>query len=197
MILAEFDGEAKFSGRKNLTVTKSDSHEYYMTGSMDVDLNEEEKKIRFLAETCGIVKIISYRSASNKTVDRRRVLIKDEREYVIPEGAQLKFDNVMLNSGDEVEEGQKLTGPIPFVSEIDGTVSIRDHYERQSILLEENMKPEDLVGAMVVEDISAELMGPEGEPGEDVALPDPAEAGLVLTSTVDSYEWAEPAAAAR
>ena len=178
MILAEFDGEAKFSGRKNLTVTKSDSHEYYMTGSMDVDLNEEEKKIRFLAETCGIVKIISYRSASNKTVDRRRVLIKDEREYVIPEGAQLKFDNVMLNSGDEVEEGQKLTGPIPFVSEIDGTVSIRDHYERQSILLEENMKPEDLVGAMVVEDISAELMGPEGEPGEDVP------AGTEITSEI-------------
>jgi len=30
-----------------------------------------------------------------------------------------------------------------------------------------------------------------GEKGEDVVLPDPPEAGLVLTSTVDSYEWAE------
>ena len=31
--------------------------------------------------------------------------------------------------------------------------------------------------------------------GEDVVLPDPPEAGLVLTSTIDSYEWAESAAA--
>jgi DNA-directed RNA polymerase subunit beta' len=187
MILAEFDGEAKYSGRKNLTLTKKDSHEYYMSGSMDVDQDDANSKIRFLAETCGIVKIISYRSASNKTVDRRRVLIKDEREYIIPEGAQLKFDNVMLNSGDDVEEGQKLTGPIPFVSEIDGSVSIRDHYERKSILLEENLKPEEIVGSVVVEDISAELMGPEGEPGE--AVP----AGTEITSEIAAklYEMRE------
>ncbi|MCH1579719.1 MAG: hypothetical protein L7S55_03365, partial [Luminiphilus sp.] len=39
-----------------------------------------------------------------------------------------------------------------------------------------------------------ELRGPPGEqgdPGEDIVLPDPPEAGLVLTSTADSYEWAE------
>ena len=74
-----------------------------MSGSMDVMIDEDKREIQFMAEASGIVKIISYRSASNKTVDRRRVLIKDEREYVIPEGAQLNFDNVMLNSGDDVE----------------------------------------------------------------------------------------------
>jgi len=127
-----------------------------MSGSMDVEKDEKEQKVRFLAEGSGIVKVISYRSASNKTVDRRRVLIKDEREYVIPEGAQLKFDNVMLHSGDDVEKGQKLTGPIPFISEIDGTVSIKDHYAKKTVLLDADLKPEELVGAFLVEDVMGE-----------------------------------------
>ena len=48
----------------------------------------------------------------------------------------------------------------------------------------DDFTPEQLAG----------LQGPQGEPGDpgaDVVLPDPPEAGLVLTSTVDSYEWAE------
>ena len=45
----------------------------------------------------------------------------------------------------------------------------------------DDFTPEQLAG----------LQGPQGEPGEDIVLPDPPEAGLVLTSTVDSYEWAE------
>ena len=157
-ILAEYDGEVKFSGRKNLSLIERKSHEYYMSGSMDVMIDEDKKEIQFMAEASGIVKIISYRSASNKTVDRRRVLIKDEREYVIPEGAQLNFDNVMLNSGDDVEKGMKLTGPIPFISEIDGTVTIKDHYERRTVLLDDDLKPEEIKGAVLMED----ALGEEG-----------------------------------
>ena len=53
----------------------------------------------------------------------------------------------------------------------------------------EDFTPEQLEG----------LKGPQGEqgdkgdPGDDIELPDPAAAGLILTSTEDSYEWAEPA----
>ena len=110
-----------------------------MSGSMDVMIDEDKKEIQFMAEASGIVKIISYRSASNKTVDRRRVLIKDEREYVIPEGAQLNFDNVMLNSGDDVE-GYEINRSNTIISEIDGTVTIKDHYERRTVLLDDDLK---------------------------------------------------------
>jgi len=151
-IVAEFDGEVKFSGRKSLSLIQKKEHEYYMSGSMDLDLDKKEQKIRFLAEASGITKIINYRSASNKTVDRRRVLIKDEREYVIPEGAQLNFDNVMLNSGDQVEKGQKLTGAIPFISEIDGVVTIKDHYEKKTVIIDGDLKPEEIVGSVLIED---------------------------------------------
>jgi DNA-directed RNA polymerase subunit beta' len=186
-IMAEFDGEVKYSGRKNLSVVRSQSHEYYMSGSMEVDLEEEEKKIRFLAEASGVVKIISYRSASNKTVDRKRVLIKDEREYVIPEGAQLKFDNVMLASGDEVTKGQKLTGPIPFISEIEGSVSIKDHYDSKTVLLDSDIKPEELVGAVLLEDIPAA----PPEEGTEIAEDGEPEAVFMKASEAITSEWAE------
>ncbi|MCO4782403.1 MAG: DNA-directed RNA polymerase subunit beta' [Candidatus Cloacimonetes bacterium] len=155
-IFAEFSGEVKYTGRKTLSVIHKKSSEYYMTGSMDVELDEDNKQVRFLAEGNGIVKLISYRSASNKTVDRRRVLIKDEREYVIPESCQLRFDNVVVQSGDDVEVGQKLTGTIPFITEVEGTVAIKDHYAKSSVLLEEDLQPESLVGAVFMEDASHE-----------------------------------------
>jgi biotin carboxyl carrier protein len=153
VLLAESDGEVRYAGKKSLIVSQFKSHEYYMSGTLKIEQNEDESALRFLAEGSGTVKIISYKSASNKTVDRKRVLIKDEREYVIPEGAQLKFENVIVNSGDDVKSGQKITGPIPFVSEIGGTVSVRDNFVKETVLLDSDLKPESIVDAVLLQDV--------------------------------------------
>jgi len=153
-LVAEFDGDVQLSGKKALSLNQTKTHEYYMSGSMMVEKNEEEKKLRFMAEGSGQVRIVTFRSASNKTVDRKRVLIKEEHEYNIPEGAILRRENLVVNSGDEVKKGQKISGPIPFLSEIAGTVSFKDHYVKRSILLDEDIKPSEFMGAALLEPVT-------------------------------------------
>jgi len=152
-LIAEFDGEVVASGKKALSLVQSKTHEYYMSGTMQVEKNEDEQKLRFIAEASGQVRIVTFRSASNKTVDRKRVLIKEEHEYTIPDGAILRRDNLVVNSGEEVKRGQKISGPIPFVSEIAGTVTFKDHYVRKTLTLDVDTRPEELVGAALLEHV--------------------------------------------
>ncbi|MBI4858769.1 MAG: DNA-directed RNA polymerase subunit beta' [Candidatus Riflebacteria bacterium] len=125
VIFSELDGVAELTSKKSVSIKSSSPKEYYMTGNLEHELDEENKIVTFTSEVSGRVKIISYRSSSNKTVDRRRVIVKDERVYIIPEGAQLKFDNVFVQTGEDCTANQKITGPIPFVTEVDGKVSFR------------------------------------------------------------------------
>ena len=167
-IFSEYDGEIEVQGTKTLLVHSQALREHYMTGNMEIEIDEEAKKLTFVSELAGKAKIISYRSSSNKTVDRRRVIIKDERVYVIPKGAQLSFDNVDVEAGDLVEAGQKITGPIPFVSDLDGTVEVSSRILGELINLTiGGIGASDLEGRVLNESIliskTGEIIGLKGE----------------------------------
>ncbi len=159
-IYSELEGEVELPDDKTIYVNSSSIKEHYITGNMEIQLDEDEKTLTFMSELSGKVKIISYRSSSNKTVDRRRIIIKDERVYVIPEGAQLRFDNLLVKPGDVVTEGQRITGLIPFVTEIDGVVEIRDIVLGEVInVASGNVHKSDLVGRVADESILAPKTG--------------------------------------
>ena len=153
-IYSELPGTVDYKGKKTIGINSFALKEYYMTGNMQIEMDEANKNLTFVSEVTGKVKIMSYRSSSNKTVDRRRIIVKDERVYVIPEGAQLKPDNVAVQAGDDVKEGQKITGPIPFVSEVDGTVELRKLTVTDAILLsDDDTTVADIKGRKLAEDV--------------------------------------------
>jgi biotin carboxyl carrier protein len=167
-IFSEYDGEIEVQGTKTLLVHSQALREHYMTGNMEIEIDEEAKSLTFVSELSGKAKIISYRSSSNKTVDRRRVIIKDERVYIIPRGAQLNFDNVAVEAGEMVEAGQKITGPIPFVSDVDGTVEVTDRILGELInLTSDTVGVTDLTDRILNESIliskTGEIVGLKGE----------------------------------
>jgi DNA-directed RNA polymerase subunit beta' len=167
-IFSEYDGEIEVQGTKTLLVHSQALREHYMTGNMEIEIDEDEKKLTFVSELAGKAKIISYRSSSNKTVDRRRVIIKDERVYVIPTGAQLSYDNVDVEAGDLVEAGQKITGPIPFVSDLDGSVEVTSRILGELVnLTTGTVGASDLQGRVLNESIliskTGEIIGLKGE----------------------------------
>jgi biotin carboxyl carrier protein len=149
-IHSEIDGEVDISEGKQVVVRSNRGKEYYLTGNMEIEVDDENKTLTFVSEMSGKVKIIAYRSSSNKTVDRRRIIVKDERVYVIPDGARLTFDNVSVKPGQEVEEGARITGNIPFVTDIEGKVSIRPVTLSESItVVDDSVSADDLVGRVL------------------------------------------------
>ena len=167
-IHSELAGEIDAVTDKQVHVKSNRGKEYYLTGNMEIELDDEAKTLTFVSEMSGKVKIIAYRSSSNKTVDRRRIIVKDERVYVIPEGARLTFDNVSIKPGEEVEEGERITGHIPFVTDIDGKVAIK-HVTLTEVLnvTDDSISDADLVGRRVDKDVvdvkSGELVVQRGE----------------------------------
>ena len=167
-IFSEHEGEVEIQGTKTVLVHSQSQKEHYMTGNMEIEMDEDEKTLTFVSELAGKVKIISYRSSSNKTVDRRRIIVKDERVYIIPEGAQLKFDNVQVQAGELVTEGQKITGPIPFVTDLDGTVDIRSLVLGEVLnLTTGDLTTADLEGRILDESVlvpkTGEILGLKGD----------------------------------
>jgi len=171
-IYSGYEGEAEVAPGKAVLVHSRSQKEHYMTGNMEIEMDEDEKTLTFVSELAGKVKIISYRSSSNKTVDRRRIIVKDERVYIIPEGAQLKFDNVMVQAGEVVTEGQKITGPIPFVTDIEGTVEIRSMVLGEVInLTTGDVEASEIVGRVIDESIlvprTGEIVAVKGDTVDD------------------------------
>ena len=167
-ICSELDGTVELQSKKSVVIRSYSPKEYYMTGNIEIELDEENKNLTFVSEVSGRVKIISYRSSSNKTVDRRRVIVKDERVYIIPEGAQLKFDNVFVQAGEDCTVGQKVTGPIPFVSDVEGVVSFRKLSLMDVVnLTEGEVKAADLDGKILGQDVivskTGEILAAQGD----------------------------------
>jgi hypothetical protein len=153
-IHSELTGEVDAVTEKQVWVKSNRGKEYYLTGNMELELDDDAKTLTFVSEMSGKVKIIAYRSSSNKTVDRRRVIVKDERVYVIPEGARLTRDNVSIEPGEEVEEGERITGHIPFVTDIGGNVSIRKVTLNEVLnILDDSFAEADLIGRTVDKDV--------------------------------------------
>jgi DNA-directed RNA polymerase subunit beta' len=153
-IHSEFTGVIDAVTEKQVHVRSKKGKEYYLTGNMEIELDDEEQTLTFVSEMSGKVKIIAYRSSSNKTVDRRRIIVKDERVYVIPEGARLTFDNVSIKPGEGAEEGDRITGHIPFVTDIAGTVKIKQVTLTEVLnVLDDSFSVEDLVGRRIDADV--------------------------------------------
>jgi DNA-directed RNA polymerase subunit beta' len=125
-IISEVDGTlAVSSGGTKLSVAKEVEEEYEFKGEMAAAIDEQNKTLSLIAPISGVVRVINEKSAANKTLDRKRVIVKNEIEYPVPRGVILRpKENCKIANGGSVAENGELTTKLVIQAEIDGTVEI-------------------------------------------------------------------------
>jgi DNA-directed RNA polymerase subunit beta' len=125
-VITEIDGQVALSSNNTqITVAKDGMEEYEFKGEMAAAIDENKKCISLLAPISGVVRVINEKSAANKTLDRKRVIVKNEIEYLVPKGVILRpKEHLKIPNGQEVTEGNDLTTKMTVQAEIDGVVEI-------------------------------------------------------------------------
>ena len=125
-VISECDGTvALTSGGTKIAVTKEALEDYEFKGEMAAAIDEQNKTLSLIAPISGVVKVIAEKGNVNKTLDRKRVIVKQEIEYTVPRGVILRpKENCRISNGGDVEENGELTSKLFIQAEIDGTVEI-------------------------------------------------------------------------
>ena len=125
-IISEADGTvALTSGGTKIAVTKEVEEEYEFKGEMAAAIDEQSKSLSLIAPISGLVRVINEKSAANKTLDRKRVIVKNEIEYNVPRGVILRpKENCKIANGGDVTENGELTSKLFIQAEIDGTIEV-------------------------------------------------------------------------
>ena len=125
-VISECDGTvALSSGGTKIAITKEALEDYEFKGELAASIDEQNKTLSLIAPVSGVVKVITEKGNVNKTVDRKRVIVKQEIEYNVPRGVILRpKENCRIANGGDVEENGELTSKLFIQAEIDGTVEI-------------------------------------------------------------------------
>lgn len=125
-IISEVDGTiALTSGGTKISVAKEGDEEYEFKGEMAAAIDEQNKQLSLIAPISGLVRVINEKSAANKTLDRKRVIVKNEIEYLVPRGVILRpKENCKIANGGDVSENNELTTKLLIQAEIDGVIEI-------------------------------------------------------------------------
>ncbi|MBF0543382.1 MAG: DNA-directed RNA polymerase subunit beta' [Candidatus Riflebacteria bacterium] len=126
-VVSEMDGKVEISSNGTvITVLQDVIEEYEFKGELAAAIDENKKTLSLLAPISGVVRVINEKSAGNKTLDRKRVIVKNEIEYPVPRGVILRpKEHCKIPPGGEVQEGMELTTKMIMQAEIDGVVEIR------------------------------------------------------------------------
>ncbi|EKD82375.1 MAG: DNA-directed RNA polymerase, beta' subunit, partial [uncultured bacterium] len=125
-IISEVEGTVSLSaGGTKISVAKEAEEEYEFKGEMAAAIDEQNKMLSLIAPISGLVRVINEKSAANKTLDRKRVIVKNEIEYQVPRGVILRpKENCKIPNGGDVVENGELTTKLFIQAEIDGVVEI-------------------------------------------------------------------------
>ncbi len=125
-VISEADGNVTLSsGGTKISVAKEVEEEYEFKGEMAAAIDEQNKTLSLIAPISGLVRVINEKSAANKTLDRKRVIVKNEIEYNVPRGVILRpKENCKIANGGDVTENGELTSKLLIQAEIDGTIEI-------------------------------------------------------------------------
>ncbi|MBI3038269.1 hypothetical protein HYY75_04330, partial [bacterium] len=125
-VISEIDGKVFLSANGSLIeVSREVMESYEFRGEISAAIDEQNHMLSLKAPISGIVRIINDKSTANKTLDRRRVIIKNEIEYQIPKGVILRpKENCKVPNGHDVQEDGELTTRLTIQSEIDGVVEL-------------------------------------------------------------------------
>jgi DNA-directed RNA polymerase subunit beta' len=127
-IVSEVEGTLNLSsGGAKLTIAKEVDEEYEFKGEMAAAIDEQNKTLSLIAPISGVVRVINEKSAANKTLDRKRVIVKNEIEYPVPRGVILRpKENCRIPNGGDVAENGELTTKLVIQAEIDGTIELTE-----------------------------------------------------------------------
>ncbi|HAE38430.1 MAG TPA: hypothetical protein DCG57_07300, partial [Candidatus Riflebacteria bacterium] len=125
-VISEVDGTVSLTaGGTKISVSKEAEEEYEFKGEMAAAIDEQNKMLSLIAPISGLVRVINEKSAANKTLDRKRVIVKNEIEYPVPRGVILRpKENCKIANGGDVAEGGELTTKLFIQAEIDGVVEV-------------------------------------------------------------------------
>ncbi|HQG28476.1 MAG TPA: hypothetical protein PLY73_07940, partial [Candidatus Ozemobacteraceae bacterium] len=126
-VVSELDGICAISNNgTQIKISRDVVEEYEFKGEMAAAIDEKNKSLSLIAPISGVVRVINEKSAANKTLDRKRVIVKNEVEYLVPRGVILRpKENCKIPNGQDVNEGAELTTKLVVQAEIDGVVDIR------------------------------------------------------------------------
>ena len=136
-IVSEMAGTLSTSSNgTKLTIAKEVEEEYEFKGEMAAAIDEQGKTLSLIAPISGVVRVINEKSAANKTLDRKRVIVKNEIEYQVPRGVILRpKENCRIGNGGDVAQDGDLTTKLVIQAEIDGTIEITKTKSEQRIHL--------------------------------------------------------------
>ncbi|HEY9068727.1 MAG TPA: hypothetical protein VIV61_00640 [Candidatus Ozemobacteraceae bacterium] len=141
-VVSEMDGICTISSNgTQINISRDVVEEYEFKGEMAAAIDEKNKCLSLIAPISGVVRVINEKSAANKTLDRKRVIVKNEIEYLVPRGVILRpKENCKVPNGQDVNEGSELTTKLVVQAEIDGVAEIiRTSGERRVNLISDDM----------------------------------------------------------
>jgi hypothetical protein len=141
-VVSEMDGIVTISSNgTQINVSKEVMEEYEFKGELAAAIDEQNRTLSLIAPLSGVVRVINEKSAANKTLDRKRVIIKNEMEYLVPRGVILRLkENCKVPNGHEVTENGDLTTKLVIQAEIDGVAEVtKTRGERRVHLISEEI----------------------------------------------------------
>ena len=141
-VVSEMDGICTISSNgTQINISRDVVEEYEFKGEMAAAIDEKNKNLSLIAPISGVVRVINEKSAANKTLDRKRVIVKNEIEYLVPRGVILRpKENCKIPNGQDVADGCELTTKLVVQAEIDGVAEIiRTTGERRVNLISDDL----------------------------------------------------------
>ena len=125
-VVSEAEGILHLSANGTaLAVSKDVVEEFEFKGELEARIDKKNQELSLIAPISGVVRTISEKSAANKTLDRKRVIIKNEIEYSVPRGVILRpKENCKIPNGQDVLDGGELTTKMVIQAEIDGVAEL-------------------------------------------------------------------------
>ncbi len=123
-IYSEIDGQVSLKSKNTIIVSKESSKEYLIPASLSVVLDEKKKTMAIASKGEGMVKLLTSKTGTDKTQDKRRIVVNLERVYPLPKDLKLFMNQIKVQAGVSVKANENVTHPLVLTSQLDGIVSV-------------------------------------------------------------------------
>ncbi len=123
-IYSEIDGVVSLKRKNLITVTKETSKDYFIPSDLEAVVDEEKNTVAIASKGEGMVKLLTSKTGTDKTQDKRRIVVNLERIYMLPKDLKLFMNQVKIQPGESVAANEAVTHPLVLSSQLDGVVSV-------------------------------------------------------------------------
>ncbi len=169
-IYSDIDGVVNCKDKRKISIDNQEVKEYRLEKVETLIIDKKENKFYYNVPKDGYIKLLSSKTATNKTSSSKRLILSDEKAYSIPNSIKLLPSDCKVQDGQKVNQNEQITGNINLTADFEGVVEIteQDELNNTNIKLKSvariNQKSKDslklkLIGKVLFEDLINTLTG--------------------------------------